>query len=133
MAKREGESGVFQIGTYSVSELRQWSFRYTVPSKSARAMGDTNATIAYGIPEITGQLNVYYDNTDTNGQQAIDANGTAAACTLYPNGKVEGEESVAFGNVHWGDIEATSEVDGWIEKTISFSAESITEGTYTTS
>lgn len=133
MAKREGESGAFHIGTAAVAELRAWSLQESPSSKEAIAMGDTRKTIAYGPTAITGELQLFYDETDTNGQQAISANGTAASCTLYPNGQVEGEEQLAFGNVHWGDISRSAEAEGWIEKTVSFSAESMTEGTYTTS
>lgn len=132
MAKREGESGRIEIGTNPIAELRSWSFSEDPSSKEAISMGDTRKTIAYGPASITGELSLYYDNTDTNGQQAIDANGTAAAVTLYPAGKTEGAESIAFGNVHWGAISRTADVEGWIEKTVQFSAESITEATYTT-
>lgn len=133
MAKREGESGEFHIGTNAVAELRSWTLNRSPSSKEARSMGDTNVTIAYGPVSITGDLTLYYDHTDTSGQQAISPNGTASEATIYPTGQVEGDESITLGNVHWADVNATSDVDGWVEKTVSFSAESITEGTYTTS
>lgn len=133
MAKREGESGEFHIGTASVSEIRSWSLNQAPSSKEARAMGDTNVTIKYGPVAITGELTLYSDNSDTDGQEAISPNGTAAAATIYPTGQVEGDEEISLGNVAWADVTESAEVDGWVEKTVSFSAESITEGTYTTS
>ena len=132
MAKREGEDGDFQIGTDSVAELRQWSYNVSPSSKEAIAMGDTYKTIAYGPATISGELTLYSDVTDTTGQGAISANGTASAATIYPTGKNEGDEEISFGNVHWGEISHSAEVEGWIEKTVNFSAESITEGTYST-
>lgn len=133
MAKREGESGEFHIGTASVAEIRSWSLNQSPSSKEARAMGDTTVTIRYGPVSITGELTLYSDNTDTDGQEAISANGTASAATIYPTGQNEGDEEISLGNVAWADITESAEVDGWVEKTVSFSAESITEGTYTTS
>ena len=133
MAKREGESGAFHIGTNSAAELRSWTLNRSPSSKEARAMGDTNVTIKYGPVSITGDLTFYSDNTDTNGQEAMTPNGSASAATIYPTGQNEGDEEISLGNVHWADVTESAEVDGWVEKTVSFSAESITEGTYTTS
>ncbi len=96
-------------------------------------MTDAQKTIAYGPATISGELTLYSDVTDTNGQGSISANGTAAAATLYPTGVNEADEEISFGNVHWGEVRHSAEVEGWVEKTVSFSAESITEGTYTTS
>lgn len=133
MAKIECQDGTVELGANAIAEVRSLTVNEEVTSKDAFAMGDTRPERRYRPGLITGSMGYYWDPTDTNGQVAISANGTASAMTVYPTGKVEGESEIAFGDVHFGTDTITGEAEGWWERTVEFSADSLTHGTYTTS
>ena len=132
MAKLECEDGVVELGTATVAEVRSISWSEETTSKEAFSMGDTRPVRRYRPGLIAGSMGYYWDPTDTNGQVAIAANGTASSFIVYPNGKVVGQPKITFGTIHWGSDSKTGEAEGWWEREVEFSAEAITEGTYTT-
>lgn len=133
MAKIECKDGALHIGTNVVAEPETIEYNEEVASKDAFAMGDTRPERKYRPGLIVGSVTFFWDPTDTNGQVAISANGTASAVTVYPTGQNEGDTEISFGNVAWGNDGKTGEAEGWWKRTVEFSAESLTEGTYTTS
>ncbi len=133
MAKRESDDGVFKIGTATVAELRAYAISDPADQFDTSELGAARKSIEYAPGLLSCSLTLYWDETDTNGQATMIAGDTAASCTIYPTGVVEGEQEITFGNVKWGSVEERGQVEGWLEKSVQFSADSKTDGTYTTS
>lgn len=131
--KYECEDGVVELGTSAVAEPKSVEWTEEVSSRDRFAMGDARPDRVYRPGLINGTMGYYWDPTDTNGQVAMSANGTASSLKVYPNGKVEGEPLITFGTVKFGSDGRSGEAESDWERTIQFSADAITEGTYTTS
>lgn len=132
MSKIECEDGLIELGTNSVAEPRSVSWTEEVSSRDRFAMGDTRPSRRFRPGLITGQMAYFWDPDDTDGQVAISANGTASTLKVYPTGKNEGDPLITFGTVHFGNDAKSGEAEGDWERTVDFSADAITESTYST-
>lgn len=85
MATHHGKNGVVKVGTYSVAEVRGWNVTEQVDTVDTSVQGSTAKTHMTGIPEWSGDMECFWDETDTNGQQALTI-GTSVTLNLYPEG-----------------------------------------------
>ena len=87
-----GVEGVVKLGSNVVGEMQQWSFEQTQEPVEDTAMGDTDRTyiINSGLKAWTAQIEVAWDETDTNGQEALTI-GAGVTLNLGPEGFSTGD------------------------------------------
>jgi len=91
MATHHGKDGVVKVGVNTVAEIDGWSVSEGAKTADDTAMGDSWET---HIPDKTinswnGNLSCHWDETDTNGQQALTV-GKSVTLNLYPEGSSAG-------------------------------------------
>jgi hypothetical protein len=89
MATHHGKNGVVKVGSNAVAEVDRWSARESVDTVDDTAMGDAAQTHLTGIPGWSGQITCHWDETDTNGQEALTI-GASVTLNLYPEGAASG-------------------------------------------
>lgn len=89
MATHHGKHGVVKVGSNTVAEVDRWSVRESVDTVDDTAQADTAMTHLVGIPGWSGSLSCHWDETDTNGQEALTI-GASVTLNLYPEGAGSG-------------------------------------------
>ena len=90
MANHTGVDGVVKVGTNTVAEVRDWSLSETADTIEDTTINDTSKTFQAGLKSWNGSLNAFWDEADTNGQEALTV-GSAATLNLYPEGATTGD------------------------------------------
>lgn len=90
MANHTGVDGVVKVGTNTVAEVRDWSINETADTIEDTTINDTSKTFQAGLKSWNGSLNAFWDETDTNGQEALTV-GSSATLNLYPEGATTGD------------------------------------------
>lgn len=128
MAKIAGRDGQLKSGATLIAHVRNWTINETSPQIDLTAMGDSFADQTAGLPSISGQMQLWWDNAADAGQATLD-NASEFTLEVHP----EGDSS---GNVQWSvDIAITEVVrtgshDGGVEMNISWVGRSVvTEST----
>jgi hypothetical protein len=85
MATHHGKNGVVKVGANTVAEVTEFSIEEDAPVADDTAMGDTARTHLAGIPGWKGSATCWWDETDTNGQEAL-TKGASVTLNLYPEG-----------------------------------------------
>ena len=85
MATHHGKAGVVKVGSNTVAEVTEFSVEEGVDIADDTVMGDTSKTHLIGIKEWSGSLTCFWDETDTNGQQALTV-GASVTLNLHPEG-----------------------------------------------
>jgi len=127
MANHTGSEGVVKIGTNTLAEVRSWTLTNTADTIEDTTMGDSWRTYKSVLSAFTGSVVCYWDETDTNGQNAL-TSGSTVTLNLYPEGNQTGDKYYS-GSAIVTSIERTASFDGMVEATFSFQG----TGTLTTS
>jgi predicted secreted protein len=127
MANHTGSEGVVKIGTNTLAEVRSWTLTNTADTIEDTTMGDSWRTYKSVLSAFTGSVVCYWDETDTNGQNAL-TSGSTVTLNLYPEGASTGDKYYS-GSAIVTSIERTASFDGMVEATFSFQG----TGTLTTS
>ena len=127
MANHTGSEGVVKIGTNTLAEVRSWTLTNTADTIEDTTMGDSWRSFKSVLSAFTGSVVCYWDETDTNGQNAL-TSGSTVTLNLYPEGASTGDKYYS-GSVIVTSIERTASFDGMVEATFSFQG----TGTLTTS
>jgi hypothetical protein len=92
MAYHHGNEGTVKIGSASVAEVQDWSYNdEDIDVQEVSSMGDTAVVPkASGIKRGGGTVNCLWDETDTNGQEAMTP-GAEVTLNLYPEGAATGD------------------------------------------
>lgn len=92
MATHWGNEGQVKIGSNAVAEIDSFKADETVTPVDDTAMGDAYKThiASSGIKEWTAECVCHWDETDTNGQQALTV-GASVTLNLYPEGSTTGD------------------------------------------
>lgn len=90
-----GKDGVVKIAASggsvaAVAELRNFTMNQSADTIEDSVMGDTVRSFKQGLQTTTVSLDVYWDETDTNGQQVIDPRAEVDF-EVYPTGTASGE------------------------------------------
>lgn len=91
MATHAGHEGLVKIGANTVAEVVDFNFEQSVSPVEDTELSDTHKTfLTGGKKETNGSITCQWDETDTNGQEAmtIDAEVTL---NLYPEGDTSGD------------------------------------------
>lgn len=117
MANHTGSEGLIKVGTSTVAEVRSYSIEQTGDTVEDTTMGDAWRTHKTTLKSWTASVDVYWDETDTNGQTAM-AVGSEVTFKGYPEGADTGDTYLTGTAIVTGKT-VTGSFDGMVESTIS--------------
>ena len=117
MATHKGSSGLVKNGSNTVAEVRTWTLNTNAETIEDTAMGDSARTYLAGLTSADASVDVFWDETDTNGQVAL-APGSSVTLVLYPEGADSGD-TYYTGTALVTSKSITGSVDGMVEASIS--------------
>ena len=91
MATHHGKDGTVKVGANAVAEVQQFTVTSNAETVEDTAMGDSWKTHLVGVKGWTGSLQCSWDETDTNGQEAL-TEGASVTLNLYPEGADTGDK-----------------------------------------
>ena len=118
MANHKGSEGVVKVGANTISEVRDWSIEETADVIEDTSMGDSARTKKVGLTSASGSLTAYWDETDTNGQEAMTI-GASVTLNLYPEGSANAS-TYATCTALITEVGVSASFDGMVERTFSF-------------
>ena len=94
MGTHHGSEGVVHVGANAVAEINDWSYEESAEFAEDHNLNDLNKTRhATAIKDWSAELNCWWDETDTNGQEALTI-GASVTLNLYPEGASSGDNYV---------------------------------------
>ncbi len=118
MANHKGSEGIVKIGANVVAEVKNWSLSESADTLEDTTMGDTAKTFQSSLTSATGSIDVLWDETDTNGQEAMTI-GASVSLVLYPEGDTTGDVTLTM-TALITERGMSAAHDGLIEQTFSF-------------
>ncbi len=118
MASHHGKEGVVNVGANSVAEVIEWSVDEEVDIVDSTPMGTAAATYVTGTTRWNGSIKCFWDETDTNGQQALTI-GASVTLNLYPEGTTSGD-TYATGTALVTGISIPVNKDSMTERSFTF-------------
>jgi predicted secreted protein len=118
MATHKGSEGTVKFGSNAIAEVRTWSINQTADTVEDTTMGDTARTYLSSLTSWDGSVDVYWDETDTNGQVAATI-GASVTLNVYPEGSTSGDTYYSGTAIVTG-VSRTASFDGMVEASISF-------------
>ena len=92
MATHSGISGLVKVAANTVAEVTSWTLDQSNSLIEDTAMGDTSRTYLAGLDDFSASVEVFWDETDTNGQVALSP-GSSVTLVLSPEGADAGDTS----------------------------------------
>jgi len=80
-----GREGVVKVTTNTIAEILSYQITETAGTIEAAAMGAASKTVYADEVSAAGSMECYWDETDTNGQQALTV-GATVTLNIYPEG-----------------------------------------------
>ena len=117
MATHKGSEGVVKVGANTVAEVRSWTVTESADTLEDTSMGDTARTYKSSLTTFTGSLDVFWDETDTNGQGALTI-GAEVTFNVYPEGDTAGD-TYYTGTAIVTEVSRTASFDGLVEASVS--------------
>ena len=118
MANHTGSEGLVKVGgTNTVAEVRSWSLSHEAETIEDTAMGDSFRSHVAGLQTWSGSCDVFWDETDTNGQVAMSP-GSSLTVGFYPEGASSGD-TYFQGTALITSVERSAELDGMVEASVS--------------
>tara|TARA_Y100000114_G_scaffold105565_1_gene98820 strand:- start:597 stop:986 length:390 start_codon:yes stop_codon:yes gene_type:complete len=129
MATFTGKAGVVQTGSNALAEVRSYSITQTGDTTESTSMGDSAKTFEATLTEFSGSIDLFFDDTDTNGQVSLTI-GSSFTLNLAPEGTGSGAYKLS-GSAIVTDITRSAAHDGLVEMTVAFQGTgALTIGTY---
>jgi predicted secreted protein len=117
MATHTGSEGVVRVGaTNAIAEIRSFSIEETSDTTEDTVMGDSWRTHKTTLKAWTASVDVFWDETDTNGQVAL-VNGASVTAGFYPEGATSGDTFLSGTALVTGRT-INASFDGMIEASI---------------
>ena len=113
MATHTGSEGTLKVGSNAVAEIRSFSINETGEPIEDTSMGDTARSFKAGLKTFTASVEVFFDETDTTGQGALDV-GSEVTLNVYPEGDASGDTYFSGSTIVTGKT-VTSSFDGMVE------------------
>jgi hypothetical protein len=117
MATHKGQDGIVKVGSDAVAEVRSFSIEETADTVEDTVMTDTSRTYISTLKSFTGSLDVFWDETDTNGQVALGV-GNSVTLAFYPEGDSTGDTYYS-GTALVTGFTRTASFDGMVEASIT--------------
>jgi hypothetical protein len=119
MATHTGSEGTVRVGLNAIAEIRSYSVEETADTAEDTSMGDSYRTFKTTLKAWTGSVDVFWDETDTNGQIALTV-GAEATVNFFPEGASPGaDEKYYSGAAIVTGKTVTGSFDGMVESTIT--------------
>ena len=106
-----------KVGSDAVAEVRSFSIEETADTVEDTVMTDTSRTYITTLKSFSGSLDVFWDETDTNGQVAL-AVGNSVTLAFYPEGDATGDTYYS-GTALVTGFTRTASFDGMVEASIT--------------
>ena len=113
MATHAGSEGTVKSSANDVLQIRSYSLEETADTIEDTTMGDTSRTYLTGLKTFSGSVDVFWDETDTNGQVSF-AVGSSVTLAVYPEGDTSGDTYYSGTAIVTGRT-ITSSFDGMVE------------------
>ena len=107
MATHTAASGVIKVGANAVAEITGYSIEHTSDVVEDSVIGDAARTYKATLKQFTASLDAFWDETDTNGQLALDV-GTEVTFSIYPEGEDSGSTYYTGSGIITGRTISTS-------------------------
>ena len=117
MATHKGSEGIVKVGSSAVAEIRSYSIEESADTLEDTSMGDSAKTYKASLTSFSGSLDVFWDETDTNGQGALSI-GAEVTLNFYPEGDTSGDTYYTGSAIVTG-VSRTASYDGLVEASIS--------------
>ena len=118
MATHKGSEGTVKIGANAIAEIRTWTINESADTVEDTTMGDSARTYKPSLTSWDGSMDVYWDETDTNGQGAATI-GSEITLNVYPEGATSGD-SYYTGTAIVTGVSRTASFDGMVEASLTF-------------
>lgn len=118
MANHKGSEGVVKKDTNTIAEVRSWELSTQAELIEDTILSDSARTYKAGNTGWSGSLSCWWDETDTNGQQALDA-GSEVTLNLYPEGDTTGD-TYFTGSAIITSVRRSGAINGVVEAEFQF-------------
>jgi len=117
MATHKGSEGTVKVGSNAVAEIKSYSIEESADTLEDTSMGDSARTYKPSLSNFSGSLDVFWDETDTNGQGALSI-GSEVTLNVYPEGDTSGDTYYTGSAIVTG-VSRSASFDGLVEASIS--------------
>lgn len=117
MAIHKGSEGTVKVGSNAIANIRSYSIEESADTLEQTIMGATSRAYVASLSTFSGSVDVYWDETDTNGQGALTV-GAEVTLNFYPEGDASGDTYYTGTAIVTG-ITRSASFDGNIEASIS--------------
>jgi len=117
MATHKGSEGTVKVGSNAVAEIKSYSIEESADTLEDTSMGDSARTYKSSLTSFSGSLDVFWDETDTNGQGALSI-GSEVTLNVYPEGDTTGDTYYTGSAIVTG-VSRSASFDGLVEASIS--------------
>jgi len=119
MATHTGSEGTVRVGLNAIAEIRSYSVEETSDTAEDTSMGDAYRTFKTTLKAWSGSVDVFWDETDTNGQVALVV-GSQVTANFFPEGATAGQsEKYYSGDAIVTGRTVTGSFDGMVEASIT--------------
>ena len=119
MATHTGSEGTLKVGANTIAEIRSYSLEETADTVEDTSMGDSYRSFKTTLKGWSGSVDVFWDETDTNGQVALVV-GAQVTISVFPEGASAGvSEKYYTGTATVTSKTITGSFDGMVESTIT--------------
>lgn len=128
MATLTGNNGTVKVGANAIAEIRSFSVDETMDTIESTSMGDTYRTFEESLKSWNGSVDVFFDDTDTNGQGALTV-GSSVTINILVEGAATGSHQLSGTALVTGRT-VNSSFDGLVEASLTLQGDgALTEGT----
>ena len=117
MATHKGSEGTIKVGSNAVAEIRSYSIEESADTLEDTSMGDSARTYKSSLTSFSGSIDVFWDETDTDGQGALSI-GSEVILNVYPEGDTAGDTYYTGTAIVTG-VTRTGSFDGLVEASVS--------------
>ena len=117
MANHKGSEGTVHVGSNAIFEIRSYSLEESCDTIEDSTMGDSARSYLASLTTFSGSVDVFWDETDTNGQVALSV-GSSVTIKFYPEGSASGDTFYSGTAIVTGKTISAS-FDGMVEASIS--------------
>lgn len=117
MANHKGSEGTVHVGTSAIAEIRSYSIDERADTVEDTTMGDSSRTYKASLKSFSGSVDVYWDESDTDGQVALSV-GSEVTIKFYPEGATTGDTFMSGTAIVTGK-NITGSFDGMVQASIT--------------
>ena len=117
MATHKGSEGTVKVGSNAVAEIRSYSIEESADTLEDTSMGDSARTYKSSLTSFSGSIDVFWDETDTDGQGALSI-GSEVILNVYPEGDTTGDTYYTGSAIVTG-VTRSGSFDGLVEASVS--------------